>query len=858
MRTVKTEAVRWLIVCGMSLLLPMNGHALAARVRFDLDGAIRTGDFKAYYANLSAWLSQKVPADPGQISPKTMKALLRDPVFVAALAQRQFIARVWGSLPGIENLGAFAKAGPKNKEFLAWLMRKPAVMDTVLLTRTPSAMFAREDNSWSINAQTLDTWKKIYYADPDSRQGLYLRLAIATALRPPGTGNRGVGMQKKPSDPLVRYMHFKKAHQNQELVPSFDNLTAWELTHVVSSCASEKDLAWGREMVHTFIPDLLKGEQVVSITSQMRYQGSQIPYNDFSCVLAGGGKCGPRSSFGVFINQAFGIPAIGVGQPGHAAVAYRASNGTWQIRYGRGWNVSKLFDRFKMSGAEFLERVKERSGPTFAQVEHLRWLASTLASKQQAAAVMEAARKIQKATPELNVIPRNAKPDETSVLRAFEAPRNAADGYSARVRGFLYPPRTGQYVFGITSDDKADLFLSTDADPKNQELIAYLREWAEPGQFDKFPTQKSEPIQLVGGKKYYIEAVHKELTSGDHLTVAWSGPGATWGVIRGANLSPYPSGVKGSIVREVWRDKSAPPQKPPVTKPAPPIQVAPGVIHVEAEKFFTRGGVHFYGGQHPSVPVIDCYTGGKQLHFQALMGEAHVGYKINVPKTGIYELTTRVATVNWGQNLYVRSFGAMLPVKKATASAVYHNMVKDLGPQQAADNDLGTRWAVNEGVDEAWLELDLGRPTTISTVMIDERTWNRVSKFQVEYKVGNNWKTIFEGTNIGIGFAKDFNPVTARYVRLHTLDCRQAGGPTIWEFNVGTVNDGSAWIHCPWTRGLWQTTKPVNIRLVKGPRTLWFCAPYQRGISFKWFELKPKGIRRGTTSISRTSQVKNP
>ncbi len=306
MRTLKTEAARWLIVCGMLWLLPMNGHALAARAHFDLDGAIRTGDFGVYYANLSAWLTQKVPANPGQISTKTMKALLRDPVFVAALAQRQFMARVWGSLPGVENLGAFAKAGPKNKEFLAWLMRKPAVMDTVLLTRTPSAMFAREDYSWSIEAYMLDTWKKIYYADPESRQGLYLRLAIATALRPPGTGNRGAGMQKKPSDPLVRYMHFKKAHTNQELLPSFDNLTAWELTHVVSSCASEKDLAWGREMVRTFIPDLLKGEQVVGMTSPMRYQGSQIPYNDFSCVLAGGGKCGPRSSFGVFINQAFG------------------------------------------------------------------------------------------------------------------------------------------------------------------------------------------------------------------------------------------------------------------------------------------------------------------------------------------------------------------------------------------------------------------------------------------------------------------------------------------------------------------------------------------------------------------------
>jgi hypothetical protein len=171
---------------------------------------------------------------------------------------------------------------------------------------------------------------------------------------------------------------------------------------------------------------------------------------------------------------------------------------------------------------------------------------------------------------------------------------------------------------------------------------------------------------------------------------------------------------------------------------------------------------------------------------------------------------------------------------------------------------MGTRWAVNEGTDETWLELDLGRPTTISTVMIDERTWNRVSKFLVEYKVGNDWKTIFEGTNIGIGYHKSFNPVTAQHVRLRTLDCRDAGGPTIWEFNVGTVNDGNVWINTDWTKGMWQTTKPVEIRLVQGPQTLWFCAPYQRGISFKWFELKPKTISRGTSTLSRPSQIKNP
>jgi hypothetical protein len=422
----------------------------------------------------------------------------------------------------------------------------------------------------------------------------------------------------------------------------------------------------------------------------MQYQGSQIPYNDFSCLLAGGGKCGPRSSFGVFINQAFGIPAIGVGQPAHAAVAYRLVNGGWQVAYGRGWNVSTLFDRYKMSGAEFLQVTAERSNGTFAQVEHLRWLASALTSKEQAGAVMAIAHKIHDAPPTGNPI----------------------------------APKT-------TRDEK------------------------------------------------------------------------------------------------------------PVIKPEPPVKAAPGVIHVDAGALIDQGGVTGFGGQYPGVPVIDSYTGGKQLNFQALMPSAWAGYKIDVPATGTYELTARAATVTWGQNLYVRSFGAMLPVKKATASTVYKGMVKDLGPQQTIDNNPGTRWAVDESIDKCTLEIDLGQPTTISTVMIDERMFNRVSKFQVEYKVGNDWKTIFEGTNIGIDFAKDFPPVTAQNVRLNILDNRQ-GGPTIWEFSVGTVKDGRAWLNFPWTRGLWTTTKPVDIRLVKGTQTIWIFAPYQRGVALKWLELRPK------------------
>ncbi|MHC4201037.1 MAG: carbohydrate-binding protein, partial [Planctomycetota bacterium] len=112
-----------------------------------------------------------------------------------------------------------------------------------------------------------------------------------------------------------------------------------------------------------------------------------------------------------FICQAFGIPAVGVGQPRHACVAYKSLDG-WKVAYGRGWHVSRCQG---LSGPEFVAGVAARSDMTrFMRVERLRWLASALTSKERAAAVMEVARKIVQAKPA-------AKTDLTASEKAEEA-----------------------------------------------------------------------------------------------------------------------------------------------------------------------------------------------------------------------------------------------------------------------------------------------------------------------------------------------------------------------------------------------------------------------------------------------------
>ena len=384
------------------------------------------------------------------------------------------------------------------------------------------ALAQRSADTWTIPVAALTIWSRIWQADPDSRSGLHLRLAIATALSPPGTGNQGAGQAVKPPEPLARYQHFKEAHRNGELFPTFNDLTVWDLRQIVSSNASNEDLAWGRAMVNTWVPQMKTGQKVVDTTSLVWRRNSPIPFdNTFKNVLAGGGKCGPRSSWGVFICQAWGIPAIGLAQPAHAAVGYKDADGRWQTAYGRSWAASRTAFG---SGSEFIEGMEQRllTGK-FMTIERLRWLASALRSKERATRVM-----------------------------------TVAEAYARR---------------------------------------------------------------------------------------------------------PAPESAAPA---------TAIPSEAAAARPEEPVKVLPGVIHIPAASFERDGGITVWGG-HPGVVRVDSHGGGRQAFFQGALASAWAGYRITVPRAGVYELTAQVAAGNTDQSLYVRSYGAMLPVRGTSAQHVYRD-----------------------------------------------------------------------------------------------------------------------------------------------------------------------------------------
>jgi len=348
----------------------------------DLGAAISTGDFRGYFAKLSAWLDQKTPSDTGKITQSALTALLKEPVFRNALDQRRFL-----ETHGVDKLNAFAKVEAK-RPFLAWVMTSTERMDLYMEYATPGI-------------DALERWYKLYTEDPESRQGIYLRMAMAAALWPPG----GVG-QYRGTEAIEwhkRYNNFKTAHKNKNLVPSFDHLLVCDYARCLNCIGADTDINWARQMIHDWRPDLLEKEQIHKIVSEVWRRWSPFPFtNGYITVMEGGGKCGPRGMFGQFVCNAMGVPAIGVGQPQHCTFAARCDypetkpqvGSLWKVYQGDGWEVS---DCGGCNGAHFAaqETLKYRTAE-WSLVQHLNWLASAIPTKERAAAVKALAVKVVK------------------------------------------------------------------------------------------------------------------------------------------------------------------------------------------------------------------------------------------------------------------------------------------------------------------------------------------------------------------------------------------------------------------------------------------------------------------------------
>ncbi len=145
--------------------------------------------------------------------------------------------------------------------------------------------------------------------------------------------------------------------------------------------------------------------------------------------------------------------------------------------------------------------------------------------------------------------------------------------------------------------------------------------------------------------------------------------------------------------------------------------------------------------------------------------------------------------------LYESKANALSQGAKATASDE-HSAPYVAG--KICDSNAGTWWGVSPKVNapyECWVELDLGRECAVDETAINE-PWNRTEEFLLEYRNGQeeDWRAAFEDTKMGPRYKRTFEPVNARYWRLHMLKANH--DPAIVEWQLFGPDTGGAWQKC--------------------------------------------------------------
>lgn len=279
----------------------------------------------------------------------------------------------------------------------AWLLGNREALQT-LLTSGDAA-----DGRW---ADAADIFCRIVARDARAKTGVPLRIATATALT---FASPVISFaDKKPIAPLPRYEAYRDWDASGQLFSSFRNLTAWEMRYVVGSWAREDELVWARSAIRQdlksrdrvsdaafMVPYTEFNKRGVSIQDEKNFYDSK-PVT-LKLILEYGAVCGGISKFGTAMCQAFGVPAMPVGQPGHCAFIWQKSTRAWAVNNDiSGWAESSRHDGIHTPWGNAawlvpLMQASQRNAAGYATAELLRRVAPFVTTAATRAAILATA-----------------------------------------------------------------------------------------------------------------------------------------------------------------------------------------------------------------------------------------------------------------------------------------------------------------------------------------------------------------------------------------------------------------------------------------------------------------------------------
>ena len=119
----------------------------------------------------------------------------------------------------------------------------------------------------------------------------------------------------------------------------------------------------------------------------------------------------------------------------------------------------------------------------------------------------------------------SAPPDKTGILgQALETPVCQETNFTARIRGEIIPPESGEYQFWMAAGGKAELWLSSDSSPASLVQIAAVTKGTPYHKWPHASEAESKRVRLAAGKKYFIEIRQRQPDGSTQLFVRWQLP----------------------------------------------------------------------------------------------------------------------------------------------------------------------------------------------------------------------------------------------------------------------------------------------------------------------------------------------
>ena len=283
-----------------------------------------------------------------------------------------------------QGLAEFAQQGEPEKALIDKLFADEVLMKQILISGGANG---------GEYGEAMQVYTAILDASEHARERgtIFQRLALGTALHQPwieGKPKGGVygivhADSENPDGQVKRYLHYEKAYLDGELDPAFKDMNTWECRFISNDPYSNEELAWTREMLRTYRPDIMTTDDYH--WRYTRFVKSDVPYDTSTWddalgfktqqIVAGGGKCGPRAFYGRTLARAFGIPARRSTQTGHAALNKWTPKG-WVVNFGGWWSINWCGPQ---GGLDFLLDSQAREfQDDYMQVLRAQWIGDAL------------------------------------------------------------------------------------------------------------------------------------------------------------------------------------------------------------------------------------------------------------------------------------------------------------------------------------------------------------------------------------------------------------------------------------------------------------------------------------------------